>query len=106
MADYPAIRKLSVLMCLSLLGCFRSGTSAQIIPFAPISPTEAKECQEFSAKVEAYAADYTNQHEKCLAENKADNPNEPPNSQICSRTRCQYLHDMLYSDYMPGSAKT
>lgn len=95
MTNLPAVRNVIVLISL-LLSC--GTTKAQIQPYSPISPTETKECQDFSAKLEAYAADLTNQHQKCLDENKPDRPNETPGSGICSRTRCQSLHDYVYGD--------
>jgi hypothetical protein len=95
MKNLPAVRNVIVLISLLL----SSGTTkAQIQPYPPISPTETKECQDFSAKLEAYAADLTNQHQKCLDENKSDRPNETPGSGNCSRTHCQHLHDYVYGD--------
>jgi hypothetical protein len=92
MANLPAARS-TVVILFCLLGC---NLSAQILPFAPISPTDAKECQSFSRAVDDYAAEYSAQHEKCLAENKPDRPDETHNSLVCSKSRCQYLHDMPY----------
>lgn len=103
--DILAVHTVKFFIFLTFLACLSRGTHAQVLPFAPISPTEAKECQDFSARVEAYTADYNAQHEKCLAENKADRQDETHDSLVCSRSRCQILHDMLYDD-SPISAKS
>ncbi len=97
MANLPAVRALTGIALFAVLACVRTGISAQVLPFAPGFPTDAKECQSFNAEVEAYAADYSRQHEQCLADNKADRQ-ETPDSQVCSRSTCQYLHDMIYGD--------
>jgi hypothetical protein len=96
MANLPVARS-TVVILFCLLGCLCPNLSAQILPFAPISPTDAKECQSFSRALDAYAAEYSAQHEKCLAENKPDRPDKTHDSLVCPRSRWQYLHDMLYN---------
>jgi hypothetical protein len=71
---------------------------AQSLPFAPFSPKDARECQSFSNAVQGYAADYAAQHQQCLADNKADREEEAGDSSTCSRSSCQYLHDIVYGD--------
>ena len=90
------------LLCLIL--SFSAPAACQLAPLAPISPTTVEECQSFAQKVADYAAEYTRQHEQCLANNKADRA-EPPNSLICSRSSCQYLHDYVFGDSF-SSAKS
>lgn len=87
-----------------LIFSFSAPAACQLTPLAPISPTTVGECQSFAQKVADYAAEYTRQHEQCLANNKADRA-EPPNSLICSRSSCQYLHDYVFGDSF-SSAKS
>jgi hypothetical protein len=77
---------------------------AQVAPFAPISPRRPQECAAFAAQVDKYEAEINDQHERCLhppgKEIKEDRPNLPPGSPLCSRSACQLLHDILYSDLL------
>src|ERR1700681_2233810 len=84
--------------------CLPASTSAQMYPSAPNAPTNAKACQAFKAQVDAYVAAYSKEHELCLAANRADRPQETRDSLICSRSRCQSLHDIVYGN-TAGSAK-
>ena len=74
-----------------------NNTAAQIVPYSPLFPTSPRECQAFSRQVQEYEASYSAQHEQCLATHPVDRQ-EAPNSPTCSRSSCQYLHDMLYGD--------
>lgn len=70
-----------------------------LAPNWPIAPTDPSQCAAFAADLDKYQAVVSNQHEECLKAGKADRPNEPSNSSICSRSACQVLHDILFSDY-------
>jgi hypothetical protein len=61
-------------------------------------------CQAFSQQVSYYVTLYTNEHASCLAQNKPDRPPQPAGSPICTRNRCQALHDIVYGNG-PRSAK-
>jgi len=98
MTNFPAVRWFTVVILFFLVGCLRTGTSAQFFPFAPNSPTEARECQSFRTAVEVYVAYYSREHDQCLANNKPDRQQETKDSLICSRSHCQYLHDIVYGD--------
>lgn len=82
-----------------------STARGQSVPFAPFSPTDPKLCVNFAAAVEQYNNEITAEHKRCLDAGKADRPNLPPDSPICSRNACQYLHDELFSDYSSISVK-
>lgn len=77
----------------------------QSVPFAPFSPTDPKLCANYAAEVERYNNEITAEHERCLHAGKEDRPNLPPDSPLCSRNACQYLHDELFSDYSSISVK-
>ncbi len=77
----------------------------QSVPFAPFSPTDPKVCANYAAQVERYSNELTAEHERCLHVGKEDRPNLPPDSPLCSRNACQYLHDELFSDYSSISVK-
>jgi hypothetical protein len=100
MASLPASRR-SVVWCLLVtLASLCPKSSGQVLPFPPLFPKSPQECQAFGAAVETWAADYSKQHERCLASNKPDRSDEPQGSLVCSRSACQYLHDILYGDYV------
>ncbi len=82
---------------LLLLGC-ASTAAAQLPPARPLFPRDPQECQKFAADLDRYAADISKQHEVCLDQHKQDRPSEQHDSNICSRSTCQYLHDILFSD--------
>jgi hypothetical protein len=98
MTNLPAIRVLRTVALFFLLGCVSVGASAQIVPYTPLFPRDTKECQSFSKDVQAYEADYAEQHQKCLASAKADRNDETHDALVCSRSSCQYLHDILYGN--------
>jgi hypothetical protein len=98
MTNLPAARWFMVVILFFLVAFLRPGTSAQFFPFAPNSPTEAKECESFRTAVEVYAAYYSGEHDRCLANNKPGHQQETKGSLICSRSRCQHLHDIVYGD--------
>jgi hypothetical protein len=104
MRKFPGKRILVVSLAPLLLGGACLCSEAQILPSAPLSPTDITDCQSFSKRVEAYAANYTEQHQQCLADNKPDEKDETPDSLRCSRSACQYLHDYVFAD-TPLSAK-
>ena len=82
-----------------LLAFVHSTISAQRLPIAPANPHSRQECQAFSREIDGYAADYARQHEECLASHESDHPDEPADSPICSRSVCQYLHDILHGHF-------
>lgn len=85
-----------------------SAAKAQTLPSAPLfplAPTEPRECQTFANDVQKYEAELTRQHEDCLKAGKEDRPNLPPNSPVCSRSACQILHDLLFSNISYTSVK-
>ena len=91
------LRSLTLLV---LFGSVPSGhAQLSLSPSAPFSPTGPKDCQAFAGKVDQYSDAISKQHDDCLAAHKADPSTEPPNSLICSRPTCQYLHDILYSNH-------
>src|ERR1700686_4084165 len=97
MAIPSAIRVSMIFVPIFLLGCLDIRASAQAIPFVTYFPTDVKQCQSFSAQVDAYTAEYSQQHEKCLADHKADRSTET-DPLTCTRSECQYLHDMLHGN--------
>jgi hypothetical protein len=97
MANLRTIRILLIFVMLFLLPCLCICSPAQVIPFAPGFPTDVKQCQSFGVEVDAYTAEYSQQHEKCLADHKADHTTET-DPLTCTRSECQYLHDMLHGN--------
>lgn len=90
------MRRPMMLTLVPLLLSVAPPAQGQYLPRRPIFPTDPEDCRLFNAEVEEYRVAYDSQHEKCLRDNEPDRPNEPPDSPICSRSRCQDLHDRVY----------
>jgi hypothetical protein len=77
MANLPAARS-TVVILFCLLGCLCPNLSAQILPFAPISPTDAKERQSFSRAVDAYAGRILRAARKVFGRKQTGPPGRDP----------------------------
>jgi hypothetical protein len=98
----------ALLLVIGLTAVRPAPARAQLLPSPPTwptSPTEPQQCADFAAELDKYQAEVSRQHQDCLHAGKEDMPNQPADSLICSRSACQILHDILFSQAMYTDVK-
>jgi hypothetical protein len=75
----------------------RSGSSvAQILaPFEPLNPTSMEQCRDFQERVQNWEGQVREAHDKCLRDHNAEPENRKLAPEVCTRSACQSLHNML-----------